>query len=64
MITWNQYVKENRTKINKKRKRSKLDPLSYKEVLKVCSESWAEDKQKLLKKQKRADKKKVKEGEH
>ena len=61
MITWNQYVKVQREKINKKRKREKLDPLSYKECLKVCSESWPTVKERLAKKQKRADKKKAKE---
>ena len=61
MITWNQYVKVQRVKINKKRKREKLEPLSYKECLKVCSETWGAVKERLLKKQKRLDNKKTKE---
>jgi len=61
MITWNQYVKVQRVKINKKRKREKLDPLSYKECLKVCSETWGSVKERLAKKQKRLDNKKTKE---
>ena len=60
MITWNEYVKIQRVKINKKRKRSKLEPLSYKECLKMCSQTWGAEKERLLKKQKREDKKKVK----
>jgi len=58
MITWNQYVKVQREKLNKKRKREKLEPLTYKECLKVCSESWPKEKERLVKKQKRVNKKK------
>ena len=57
MISWNDYVKTQRVKINKKRKREKLEPLSYKECLKVCSETWKVDKAKLVKKMERMKKK-------
>jgi hypothetical protein len=60
MITWNEYVKIERVRINKKRKRSKLEPLSYKECLKMCSQTWGAEKERLLKKQARADKKNAK----
>jgi len=60
MMTWNEYVKNERIRINKKRKRSKLEPLSYKECLKVCSQTWPAEKERLLKKQRRADKKATK----
>lgn len=60
MITWNEYVKIQRVKLNKKRKREKLDPLSYKECLKLCSETWPTEKARLLKKQKREQKKAAK----
>jgi len=60
MITWNEYVKIERVRINKKRKRSKLEPLSYKECLKMCSQTWGAEKEKLLKKKARADKKNAK----
>ena len=56
-MTWNEYVKIQRQKINKKRKREKLDTLSYRECLKVCSETWPAEKERLVKKQKRADRK-------
>ena len=58
MITWNQYVKVQREKLNKKRKREKLEPLTYTECLKVCSESWPAVKERLAKKQKRLENKK------
>ena len=57
MMTWNEYVKTQRVKVNKKRKRSKLDPLSYKEILVLCSTSWPAEKERLLKRQKRENKK-------
>ena len=60
MITWNEYAKIERVRINKKRKRSKLEPLSYKECLKMCSQTWGAEKERLLKKQARADKKNAK----
>jgi hypothetical protein len=56
-MTWNEYVKTQRVKVNKKRKRSKLDPLSYKEILVLCSTSWPAEKERLLKRQKRENKK-------
>jgi len=63
-MKWNEYVKEQREKLNKKRKREKLDPLSYRECLKVCSETWPAEKERLAKKQKRVDKKKLKADAH
>jgi hypothetical protein len=58
-ISWNSYVKSQRVKVNKKRKREKLDPLSYKEILVLCSNTWPAEKERLLKRQKRESKKKV-----
>ena len=57
MISWNEYVKTQRVKINKKRKREKLDQLSYKECLKACSETWKVEKARLIKKTNRIKKK-------
>ena len=51
-------MKAQREKLNKKRKREKLEPLTYKECLKVCSESWPKEKERLAKKQKRLNKNK------
>ena len=61
-ISWNAYVKTQRLKLNKKRKREKLEPLSYKEILVLCSSTWPAEKEKLLKRQKRQHKKKTKEA--
>ena len=57
MISWNEYVKTQRVKINKKRKREKLEPLSYRECLKACSETWQVEKARLVKKMERKNKK-------
>ena len=61
-MTWNEYVKCQRIRLNKKRKREKLEPLTYKETLKICSTTWPAEKERLCKKQKRMEKKcKIKE---
>jgi len=52
-----EYCKTQRVKINRKRKREKLESLSYKEVMKLCSETWPAEKARILKKQKRQAKK-------
>ena len=57
MMTWNEYVKCQRIKLNKKRKREKLEPLTYKETLKICSTTWPAEKERLCKKAKRMERK-------
>ena len=57
--SWNEYCKSQRIKINRKRKREKLEPLSYKEVMKVCSTTWPTEKAKLVKRHKKQQAKKA-----